>query len=316
VSDAGRGLGAVRVHEDAPDTPPRYLADFLLTELHRARGPERTMARPNTLTRGRESPFVTECVVNALSQELVVEVRRQGAWWRRSFARGVPTSPFEAVGKSMHSGTTLRFTADEELFDTNARFEVRTLRRRLEELAMMVPGVRIELTDERTGASYEIHAPQGALDHVRKRARGRALVAEPFRVVHEHAERCVDLAIAWTHDDSTYIEAFTNGQLNARGGTHIQGLQAGVMEALCRLAASSRASIVPVRWEVERALRGATIALSLAHALPRFRAHPGDMLVSSDAEGFVAEAVAKHLPRWLEAHPVLLDRLLDRLTQP
>jgi len=315
VSDFGRGLGALRIDDDTPGTPPRYLADFLLTELHRARAPRRPMVRQNTLTRGQEALFVTECVVNALSSELIIEVRRQGSWWRRSFARGIPTSPFDTVGKAMRSGTTVRFTADDAIFDEHVRFEVRTLRRRFEELAMMVPGVRIELVDERTGASHDIHAINGALDHVLRHTSGRALRAEPFRVLHDGVEHCVDLAIAWTDDRLTVVEAFTNGHFNARGGTHVQGVKTGLMEALCRLSTRRRASIVPVSWEIDRALEGATVVLSLAHPFPRFRTHPGDLLVSTDAEELVAEAVATHLPDWLDAHPNLLDLLLDRLME-
>src|SRR4051812_1764477 len=118
---------------------------------------------------------VGSSVVNALSSELVATVKRDGKEYRQTFARGAPASKLKTLGEARGSGTTIHFRPDSQIFGDKARFDIETVRERLESISYLHKGLRISLTDAATGKKEEFLHPEGINDYLAKlvKAQGR-----------------------------------------------------------------------------------------------------------------------------------------------
>ena len=178
-------------------------------------------------------------VVNALSEWLVAEVRRDGKVYRQEFARGAPTSELEEVGKAAkdETGTTISFLPDSEIFE-ELEFSAQTLAQRFRETAFLTKGLRIVFVDEREGeATQEFYAEGGIRDFV-------AFVNETKDAVHRHIvyfegendQGAVEVAMQW---NTSYVESvfsFANNINTHEGGTHLSGFKAALTGTLNRYA--------------------------------------------------------------------------------
>ena len=178
-------------------------------------------------------------VVNALSEWLVAEVRRDGKAYRQEFARGEPTTKVETTGVAPkgESGTTISFLPDSEVFE-ETEFDAATLLQRLRETAFLTRGLRIVLRDERAGGrTDEFYYEGGIRDFV-------AHVNEAKDPVHKHIvyfegesdDGAVEVAMQW---NSSYVESvfsFANNINTSEGGTHLQGFRAALTRTLNQYA--------------------------------------------------------------------------------
>src|SRR5512132_1505598 len=178
-------------------------------------------------------------VVNALSEWLVAEVRRDGKVYRQEFARGEPVGDMETIGvsKKDESGTTISVLPDSEVFD-ETEFSAPTLSQRLRETAFLTRGLRIVLRDERAGGkTEEFHYEGGIRDFVTH-------VNESKDTVHKHVvyfegeseDGQVEVAMQW---NSSYVESvfsFANNINTTEGGAHLSGFRAALTGTLNRYA--------------------------------------------------------------------------------
>src|ERR687892_1300728 len=165
-------------------------------------------------------------VVNALSEWLVAEVRRDGKVYRQEFSRGEPTGDMETIGVAAkkESGTTISFLPDSDVFD-ETEFDAATLSQRLRETAFLTRGLRIVLRDERAGGKTdEFHYEGGIRDFV-------AHVNESKDTVHKHIvyfegesdEGQLEVAMQWNGSYVESVFSFANNINTTEGGTHLQG---------------------------------------------------------------------------------------------
>ena len=178
-------------------------------------------------------------VVNALSEWLVAEVRRDGKVYRQEFARGEPTTDMQTIGVSGkdESGTTISFLPDPEVFE-ETEFDAATLLQRLRETAFLTRGLRIVLRDERAGGRTDEFLYEGGIrDFV-------AHVNEAKDPVHKHIvyfegesdDGAVEVAMQW---NASYVESvfsFANNINTSEGGTHLQGFRAALTRTLNQYA--------------------------------------------------------------------------------
>src|SRR6476659_10553964 len=166
-------------------------------------------------------------VVNALSEWLVAEVRRDGKVYRQEFARGEPTGDMETIGvsKKDESGTTIFFLPDPDVFD-ETEFSATTLSQRLRETAFLTRGLRIVLRDERAGGkTEEFHYEGGIRDFV-------SHVNESKDTVHKHViyfegeteDGQVEIAMQWNGSYVESVFSFANNINTTEGGAHLSGL--------------------------------------------------------------------------------------------
>src|ERR687884_496823 len=195
-------------------------------------------------------------VVNALSEWLIAEVRRDGKVHRQEFARGVPVGDMEVVGKTDKSdtGTTISFLPDAEVFE-EVDFNAETLQQRLRETAFLTRGLRIVLTDERAGGeTVEFHYEGGIRDFV-------AHVNSTKDAVHKHIvyfegeneQGQVEVAMQWNSSYQDSVYTFANNINTHEGGSHLSGFNAALTRTLNRYAREGK---TPLLKEKEENLEG------------------------------------------------------------
>ncbi len=246
-------------------------------------------------------------VVNALSEWLVAEVRRDGAVHRQEFARGVPQTGVEVVGKAKaaETGTTISFLPDAEIFE-ELELSVQTLVQRLRETAFLTRGLRITLVDEREGDDrHEFHYEGGIRDFV-------AYVNDAKDTVHKRIAYFdgetdaghVEVAMQW---NTSYVESvfsFANNINTHDGGTHLQGFRSALTRTLNRYAREKG-----LIKEKDGALEGEDVREGLAAVIsvklqnPQFEGQTKAKLGNPGVAGLVEQTVNQRLAEFLEENP-------------
>jgi DNA gyrase subunit B len=253
-------------------------------------------------------------VVNALSEWLVAEVRRDGHLYRQEFARGAPTADMEDAGKAEGSGTTISFLPDPEVFET-LEFSATTLAQRLRETAFLTRGLRIVLRDERAGGKTdEFHYEGGIRDFV-------AHINEAKDAVHKHVvyfegeteDGQVEVALQW---NTSYVESvfsFANNINTTEGGTHLSGFRAALTGTLNRYAREKA-----LLKEKEENLEGEDVREGLAAVIsvklrnPQFEGQTKTKLGNPPIEGLVKTTVNQKLAEFLEEHPTEARQIITK----
>ncbi len=244
-------------------------------------------------------------VVNALSEWLVAEVRRDGKLYRQEFARGVPQGDMTVVGEADGTGTTISFLPDDEIFD-ELEFSATTLAQRLRETAFLTRGLRIVLRDERPGGqTQEFHYEGGIRDFVAHVNAGKEPVHK--RVVYfegETEDGQVEVAMQW---NSSYVESvfsFANNINTTEGGTHLSGFRAALTGTLNKYARDKG-----LLKEKEENLEGEDVREGLAAVIsvklrnPQFEGQTKTKLGNPPIESLVKTTVNQKLAEFLEENP-------------
>jgi DNA gyrase subunit B len=323
ISDDGSGI-PVDLHEKEG----RSALEVVLTVLH-AGGKFDSQAY--AVSGGLHGVGVS--VVNALSELLVAEVRRDGGLYRQSFVRGVPQGPVERVGEAAdadhivagaHTGTTISFWPDHQIFEST-EFVADTIARRLRDTAFLNAGLHITLTDQRPLPSEEradvedpdapriqrFHAPGGLrdfVDHIRTTKAKDGL----HPVIHFEAEeqgpngpQSVELACQWINDYNDSILSFANTINTHEGGTHEEGFRTAITSVINRWAKDKN---LLRSKEVESLtgddLRSGLVAIvSVKVGDPQFEGQTKTKLGNTEVKSFVQTTTYAQLSEWLEEHP-------------
>jgi DNA gyrase subunit B/topoisomerase-4 subunit B len=170
-------------------------------------------------------------VVNALSESLEVEVRRNHKRYVQKFSRGNPVTKLTRKGPAIDSGTTVTFLPDEEIFET-LDFSVDLIRERLQTKAYLIAGLTIKLIVEETGEQERFYYPLGISDYLKSLTQGRpGLEIQPFHFSYDNGIR-VNLVMTWTQDTAGRIMSFVNSIPTTGGGAHETAFKNGVTKAL------------------------------------------------------------------------------------
>jgi len=246
-------------------------------------------------------------VVNALSERLDVEVRRDGKIHRQSFERGVPTADVEVVGKTEKgdTGTTIWFLPDGEIFE-EVELSSQTLVQRLRETAFLTRGLRIVLLDEREGEDrYEFYAEGGIRDFV-------AYVNDAKDAVHKHIvffdgeseHGHVEVAMQWNSSYVDSVYSFANNINTHEGGTHLQGFRAALTRTLNRYAREmGLLKEKEDNLEGEDVREGLAAVISVKLANPQFEGQTKTKLGNPPIAGLVEQTVNQKLAQFLEENP-------------
>ena len=174
-------------------------------------------------------------VVNALSNKLEVEIKRGGKQYAISFADGVRSSKLKATGTvgQRNSGTTVHFWPDPQYFDS-AKFSAHRLRHILRAKAVLCPGLKITFSDQIADEKEEWFYQDGLKDYILSATRGwEVLPVEPFMGSFSAETEAVDWAVQWLPEGGEVLaESYVNLIPTAQGGTHVNGLRTGMLEAI------------------------------------------------------------------------------------
>ena len=298
VSDNGRGIPV----EVMPDQG-RPAVEVVLTKLH-AGG--KFGGEGYKVSGGLHGVGVS--VVNALSEFLRVEVKRDGQVWRQEFRRGEPVADLEAVGKTKETGTTITFMPDLDVFE-EIEFDEKILTQRLREMAFLTKGLRLCFVDERAeGEESEFYYEGGIRDFVAYSNQAKDPVHKHivyFESESEDPQAQVEIAMQWNASYVESIFSFANNINTHEGGSHLSGFRSALTGTLNRYA--KQAGLLKDKeedkLEGEDVREGLAAVLSIKLREPQFEGQTKTKLGNPWVEGLVRTAVNEQLARYLEENP-------------
>src|SRR5688572_10155490 len=253
-------------------------------------------------------------VVNALSTELIASVKRDGVLWEMSFKRGKPTGPLKKAGAARGTGTSVYFHPDPTIFP-KVEFDAATIRERLEIVSYIHKGVRVTFENEADGTKEVFQHEEGLADYVKKivAERGAKPVHDaPFVLERESGPR-LDLVLHWTEATDEHIRSYVNGIPTGSGGTHENGLRAGIGKAVRNYIDTHNLSPKGVTLTAEDIREGLTGVISLFIAEPQFQGQTKDRLNNPETLSAIDAAVRPALEHWLNHNRTVAEAIVARI---
>ena len=307
VSDNGRGV-PVGMHEKG--MPAERL---VYTTLHAGGKFDNNAYKTSGGLHG-----VGSSVVNALSTDMDVIIKRDGYIHHDHFKRGVPTEKLvngllPTLGKTKETGTTVRFTPDPEIFEVT-KFSATEVKSRLHETAYLNPGLTIVFRDERQEPAEEItyHEPEGIVGFVRDINRKEETVTEPILIEGEDEGIQVQIALQYVNEFHETILGYCNNIYNADGGTHITGFKTAfttVMNGYARELGILKEKDQNFTGPDSR--NGMTAIVAIKHPDPRFEGQTKTKLDNPDASRVVAKIVSEEAPHYFDRNLDALKAILE-----
>ncbi|MDX1394232.1 MAG: DNA topoisomerase (ATP-hydrolyzing) subunit B [Gemmatimonadota bacterium] len=256
-------------------------------------------------------------VVNALSEWLTVEIKRDGFVWTQRYQRGIKDADLEKGGKTKETGTTVEFKPDHEIF-TELEYNYDTLANRLREMAYLNRGVRISITDEREeGESDEFHFEGGISEFVEYLRGGKtALHPDVIYVSGSQDDTEIELAMQYTDAYKENTFTFVNNINTHEGGTHLSGFKGALTRTI-----NSYATRNNVLKKSDPSLSGDDVREGLVAVLsvkvmePQFEGQTKTKLGNSEVRGIVESLVNEKLGTWMEENPSSSKRIIEKATQ-
>ncbi len=252
-------------------------------------------------------------VVNALSKRLEVNVKRDGHEWAMAFENGAPVEKLRKVGKvgQRNRGTTLTFWPDESYFES-PKFSIPRLRHAMRAKAVLCPGLTVRF--DHPGAETEEWCYQGGVsDYLAERLAGQAQVPEEaFDGSVEARNEAVEWAVAWLPEGGEPVnEAYVNLIPTIQGGTHVNGLRAGLTEAIREFAELRNLLPRGLRITPEDVWENCVYVLAVKLHDPQFSGQTKERLSSRECAPFVSGVVKDAFSLWLNQHSDAGDRIVQ-----
>ncbi|WP_031432932.1 DNA topoisomerase IV subunit B [Methylomarinum vadi] len=246
-------------------------------------------------------------VVNALSKKLEIEVKRGGSIYRMSFAHGDKLTDLEEVGSvgKANTGTTIRFWPDGNYFDSG-KVSVTKLKHVLRAKAVLCPGLKISLQSEATDEQWEWCYQHGLQEYLLDRVGETEICPEqPFMAEMNASNEAVEWGIVWTADNlpETIAESYVNLVPTAQGGTHVNGLRAGLTEAMREFCDFRNLLPRGVKIAPEDVWENCHFVLSVKLEDPQFSGQTKERLSSRECVTFVSGVAKDSFSLWLNQHP-------------
>ncbi len=309
VSDNGRGITV--------DMMPKYkkpALEVILTVLHSGGKFEKENYVHSGGLHG-----VGSSVVNALSTELVVDVKRDGKVYQQHFSQGKATSKLKTVGSARGTGTAITFEPDPEIFGTKQRFDGELIRERLEAKSYLHRGMEVVFTDETRSPRVEhvFKHDGGIAEYIQKiiAERGKAQIppaSAPFYKSHEHDVR-LELALAWTEATDEYVKSYVNGIPTRNGGTHEAGLRSGLVKAVRNFIETHGLAPKGVSLTAEDIREGMVCILSTYVVEPQFQGQTKDRLNNTEVQNQVDGVVRPAVEKWLNDNKTVAEAVIARI---
>ncbi|GAB4403073.1 MAG: DNA topoisomerase (ATP-hydrolyzing) subunit B [Anaerolineales bacterium] len=242
--------------------------------------------------------------VNALSEWLEVEVRRDGGLYRQRYERGHPVTPVERIGKADGTGTKTTFMPDAEIFKQGIDYKFETLAQRFREMAFLTRGLKITFVDEREDREMSFYFEGGLRSFVWYLNRGREVLHKPIYAEKQVNGTQVEVAIQYNTGYSESVYAFANNINTVDGGTHLTGFRSALTRTLNDYA--RKAGLLKENepnFTGDDVREGLTAVISVKLTDPQFESQTKAKLGNAEVKGQVESVVADTLATFLEENP-------------
>jgi DNA gyrase subunit B len=253
-------------------------------------------------------------VVNALSERLDVEVRRDGYVWTQSYERGKPLGDLKKGEATKQTGTTITFLPDDEVFET-LELDFKTIEERMRDTAFLTRGLRIRLVDKRgEGHKAEFHYEGGIVDFVKYLNRNKEPITNKvISFEGESEEGAVEVAMQWNTSYQEDVFSFANNINTIEGGSHLSGFRSALTSALNKYAREKgELKEKDENLTGEDVREGLTAVLSAKLTDPQFEGQTKTKLGNPGMQSFVQSVVYARLSEFLEENPQDARRVIRK----
>ena len=316
VRDDGRGI-PVDIHKGEK----KSAAEVIMTQLHSG---GKFDHRSYKVSGGLHGVGVS--VVNALSENLKLEIHRDGKKYFIEFKNGKAKSPLTAIGKSKNNGTIINFLPSKEIFSVT-KFSSNIIQKRMRELAFLNKGIRISVNDfiQKKLKKIDFKFEGGIIEFVNyldeKRTKlqnknGNDLFKKPIFIEGKKNDVFVECSIKWNAGYGEDVNSYTNNIFQKDGGTHLLGFRSALTRAINKHATENNL-LKKNKFSIsgDDIKEGLTSVLSIKIPDPKFSSQTKDKLVSSEIRPIVETMINEKLSIWLDQNPSVTKIILSKIIQ-
>ncbi len=303
IKDNGRGI-PVGMHEKA-GIPA---AQLVMTSLHAGGKFDQNSYKFSGGLNG-----VGASVVNALSEELDLQIHRNGEIHRQTYSKGIPTSGFDVIGDTVNTGTTTIFRPDSTIFDS-VDFSFDILSNRLRELAFLNPGLSIRLKDRRHDKQHLFKYDGGIVTFIEHLNKNKVcLIPTPVYVSGEMEGINVDICFQYNDSYNCQIHTFVNNINTIDGGTHEQGFRGALLKAINKYGLDNKLfKTADDKVSQDDVKEGLTAIVSVKIAGPQFESQKKIKLTNANVRGVVDRILFGSFSEYMEENPQISKRIIEK----
>jgi len=256
-------------------------------------------------------------VVNALSEWLIAEVRKDGKIYRQEYSRGKAKTKIEMVGKvpkedSWQHGTSISYKPDSQVFSVN-EFDLNQVLEHYRQQAYLTKGVHIVIRDDRTNFVYQYKFEGGLISYIKHINRNKEVKTQPMYINKTVDEVMVECAIQYTDEFSETVLTFANNIHTAEGGMHLTGFRSALTRSLNNYGVKNNFFKESEKLTGEDMREGLTAIVSVKLTNPQFEGQTKAKLGNAEVRGAVEDVVGEGLEFWLEEHPQEASKILEKV---
>ena len=303
VTDDGRGI-PVETHEETG----KSALEVVMTILHAGGKFDNKTYKVSGGLHG-----VGVSVVNALSEWLEVEVKRDGKMYRQRYERGKPVTPVKEIGAAKGSGTIVRFKPDSQIFNS-LEFHFDLLANRMRELAFLNKGLRIIIRNELSGEQEDSCYDGGLLSFVEHINKNKVPITKIIHLEKQEGDVAVEVAMQYNDGYSDSIYTFANNINTIEGGFHLVGFRSALTRVMNDYAAQNNGKKGEVKISGDDLKEGLAAVISVKLPHPQFEGQTKTKLGNSEIKGIVESIVGEKLKEFMEENPSEARKMMEKAT--
>jgi DNA gyrase subunit B len=250
--------------------------------------------------------------VNALSEKLILTVKKHGKIHKQEYSRGKPTTKLQVIGKcnAKETGTSITFFPDDQIFSTT-KFDYKVLETRFRETAFLNAGLKIILNDKVQDKTKEFYAAGGLIEFVKWLNKSRDILHKPFYFKREMGGVVMEVAFQYTNSYQENIFGFVNTINTVEGGTHVSGFRTAITRVVNDYA-KKKGTLKNDSLMGNDVREGITAVVSVKVGDPQFEGQTKTKLGNSEVKGYVDSASTQALAEFFEENPSAAKRIIGK----